>query len=185
AIRSEGIGYGDTKVKAGDDVERHDNGRTGDGFFFAGRLVEAAHNIAANTNNGYVWMTRRSPEMPDADNMDFSEVAYGRERMSVDKAPIQGFHDNEAFGTHTGLIVIKAGPLQKHDIRTVMTDFLNWETSNGAHLTYTSHYTLKNFDLIGTYNTDRVASTDTGFDFGHLTFDLTVNGLTIDNFKVG
>ena len=45
AIKTEGIGYGDWSTKVGPDVLRDDAGRTGDGFFFAGRMVEASENI--------------------------------------------------------------------------------------------------------------------------------------------
>lgn len=185
AVNVDGIGAGHTVVKAGDDVERHDTGRTGDGFFFAGRLVEAGENVAANTTHGYVWMHRRTEANPLSENLDHPDIAYGSDKIRVDHAPIQGFVDNEAFGTQVGMIVVKDGPKQGHDIRTVMDGFLNWETSEGAQITYTSHYTMKNFDLIGTYNTDRGATAKTGFEFGNLTFDLTVNGLKLQNFKTG
>ena len=131
AIKSEGIGWGDWSVKAGGDVARHDNGRTGDGFFFAGRLVEAAENVAVNTTHGFVWMHRSAPSEPSTDNLDHPEMAYGSDNVSVNTAPIQGFRDNEAFGTQIGLIVVKSGPAQNHDVRTILDGFLNWETSEG------------------------------------------------------
>ena len=80
-------------------------------------------------------------------------MAYGSDNVSVSVAPIQGFRDNEAFGTQIGLIVVKPGPGQNHDVRSVFDGFLNWETSEGVNVTYTSHYTLKNFDLVATNNT--------------------------------
>ena len=66
AIKTEGIGPGIDEVKGKvrwrlQGRVRHDNGRTGDGFFFAGRLVEAADNVAVNTTFGFVWMTRSAP----------------------------------------------------------------------------------------------------------------------------
>ncbi len=71
AIKTEGIGSTIQSVKGanavGDipsDRERHDNGRSGDGFFFAGRLVEASENVAVNTTFGFVWMTRSAPADP-------------------------------------------------------------------------------------------------------------------------
>lgn len=185
AIRSQGIGYGDWNTKIGADVSRHDNGRTGDGFFFAGRLVEAADNVAVNTTHGFVWMSRSAPKQPSTANMDHPETAYGADRLNVNTPPIQGFRNNEAFGTAVGLIVVKANPSQSHDARTIMDGFLNWETSEGANITYTAHYTLKNFDLIGTNNTRSIAEAGTGFIFGTNSFDVVVNGLKVEGFKTG
>jgi hypothetical protein len=185
AIKGEGIGYGEASVKQQEDLPRHDNGRTGDGFFFAGRLVEAVQNVAANTTNGYVWMHRSAPANPLSQNLDHPEVAYGSPRMRLDQAPIQGFRDNEAFGTQTGLIVVKADARQEHDVRTVLDGFLNWETSEGMDITYTSHYTIRDVDLIGTRNTRPVADAEFGFRVGGNTYDLTVNGIEIEGFRTG
>jgi hypothetical protein len=184
AIRSEGIGYGAWAVKHADDVARHDNGRTGDGFFFAGRLVEASDNVAANTTNGYVWMHRSAPSDPAAANLDHPEIAYGNETMNVDQAAIQGFHNNEAFGTETGLIVIKANPAQNHDVRSIFDGFLNWETSEGVNLSYTAHYTLKDFDLLSTDGT-YANGLGIGVNIGGNAFDMVFNGLTIEGFDTG
>lgn len=178
AINSEGIGAGDSTVKEDADVTRDDNGRTGDGYFFAGRLVEAAENVAANTTNGYVWLQRGPRDSVDPDTAHFPELGYGMDSVTVDHMPIQGFHDNEAFATHTGIIVVKANPDQGHDVRTIMDGFLNWETREGAHITYTSHYTLQNFDLLA-----RSSGSNFGIDFGTGTFDLVINGIRVEGFE--
>ncbi|QFT92010.1 Bifunctional hemolysin/adenylate cyclase precursor [Roseovarius sp. THAF9] len=185
AIRSEGIGYGDWTAKDQNDVQRHDNGRTGDGFFFAGRLVEANDNVAANTTHGYVWMHRSAPAAALSDNLDQPEVAYGAGTIRPDLAPIQGFDDNEAFGTQVGLIVVKANHRQEHEVRTVMDGFLNWETSAGVNLSYTSHYTVKNIDLIGTENREEPANAEYGVRLGNNAYDMVVNGAAIDGFATG
>lgn len=186
AIKTEGIGYGSDKTKSGRDVARDDVGRTGDGFFFSGRLVEAAENVAANTTHGFVWMTRTSAGNPDVDHTDIPDAYYGREyARATDWVPIQGFSDNVAYGTQVGLIVVKRAIEQNHDVRSVLDGFLNWETSTGVDLTYTSHYTLKNIDLIGTDNPLPVANADKGFQFGAQVFDIVVNDLKVSNFKVG
>lgn len=186
AIKTEGIGYGSDKTKSGRDVNRDDVGRTGDGFFFSGRMVEAAENIAANTTHGFVWMTRTSSDKPNTLHTDFPDAFYGQEFVrSQDWVPIQGFSDNEAFGTQVGLIVVKRSIEQNHEVRSVLDGFLNWETSSGIDLTYTSHYTLKNIDLIGTKNDLPVGNAQDGFQFGAQVFDIVVNGLKVSNFKVG
>lgn len=185
AIKSEGVGYGDWTVKDQDDIARGDDGRTGDGFFFAGRLVEAAENVAANTTNGYVWLQRGDRDQIDMKTSHNPDLAYGRDRVGTDNAPIQGFHDNEAFGTNTGLIVIKAGPDQGHDVRTVLDGFLNWETREGLNFSYTSHYTLLDIDLIGQrgQNGGFSNSTGAGIVLGTNNFDMVVNGLDVTGFE--
>lgn len=185
AIKTEGVAYGESAVKDAADLARHDNGRTGDGFFFAGRLVDAKDNVAANTTQGYVWMHRSAPNDPAAETVDYPEIGYGKSTIRLDQAPIQGFYNNEAFGTQVGLIVVKASPQQEHDVRTVMDGFLNWETSTGMEITYTAHYTIKNVDLIGTENERPIADARTGFRFGGNTYDVVVNGLKIDGFTEG
>ena len=133
---------------------------------------ETGENIAANTTHGYVWNTRTSNVKSDVDHTDHPEAFYGREDLRGSQyAPIQGFGDNEAFGTQVGLIVVKRGIEQNHDVRSVIDGFLNWETSNGIQLTYTSHYTLKDIDLIGTNSEVPLSNAKTGFDFGPKTFD--------------
>lgn len=184
AIRSQGISWGDVPAKDPSDLDRHDNGRTGDGFFFAGRLVEAAENIAINTTHGYVWMHRSAPSGPLSSTLDQPEIAYGEDRMNPDHVPIQGFRDNEAFGTEIGLMVIKANAQQGHDVRSVLDGFLNWETRKGVDISYTAHYTLKDFDLVATTRTGFFAP-DTGFYFGTNAFDIAVNGLKITGFNTG
>ena len=186
AIKTEGIGYGHAKTKSGADVNRDDVGRTGDGFFFSSRAVEASENIAANTTHGFVWMTRTAKVSAGADQTDQPDAYYGSDTTrSNSHIPIQGFSDNEAFGTQVGLIVVKRMIEQNHDVRSTLDGFTNWETSEGVQLTYTSHYTLKNFDLLGTYNPLPVANAGTGFEFGPQVFDMTVNGLTVENFQTG
>jgi hypothetical protein len=185
AIRSEGIGPGAFMVKEGSDVERRDTGRTGDGFFFAGRLVEAAENVAVNTTNGFVWMHRNTSADPLSANLDHPEIAYGSDTMLVNLAPIQGFRDNEAFGTNTGLIVLKSNAAQQqHDMRSVLDGFLNWETNEGVDISYTGHYTMLDFDLLAAR--EFTGGPDTiGVNIGAMAFDLVFNGIAIGGFNVG
>ncbi|MBO9437018.1 cadherin-like domain-containing protein, partial [Ruegeria sp. R13_0] len=182
AIRSEGL---DRLAKDATDGARHDNGRTGDGFFFAGRLVEAAENVAVNTSNGFVWMHRSAPSAPLANNLHQPELGYGAETVPVGHAPIQGFRDNEAFGTELGLHIVKANPAQETDVRTVLDGFLNWETAQGVQIGYTSHYTLKDFDLVATQNITGYGGPWIGIGFANNVFDFVVNGLTAEGFQRG
>lgn len=185
AVKSEGIGYGDATAKRWQDVERHDNGRTGDGFFFAGRLVEAEGNVAANTTNGYVWMTRSAPSAPSTSAMEHHDLGYGLETVSSERTPIRNFTNNEAFGNATALMVVKANPAMSHDVRNVFTDFTAWEVSEGVNLSYASAYTFIDFTLIGTQNTAAVAYAHTAINLHTNTFDIVFNGLDVQGFGTG
>ncbi len=185
AIKSEGIGWGDWTVKEAADVARHDNGRTGDGFFFAGRLVEAAENVAANTTHGFVWLHRGPRTDPSAANLQHRETAYGATDMNVDDAAIEGFRDNEAFATHIGIIVVKANPAQGHDVRSVFDGFLNWETVQGVNLSYTAHYTLLDLDLLGLADREPFQNRRAALHVGTNASDITVNGITGERFTTG
>jgi len=182
AIRSRGFDWGDAAAKVG--ADRHDNGRTGDGFFFAGRLVEAAENVAANTTHGFVWMHRSAPADSVPQTLQYPEVAYGRPVLKPEDPPIQGFRDNEAFGTEVGLMVINKNPEQGHDVRSVLDGFLNWETKKGVDISYSGHYTLIDFDLIGTAGQEFFVP-DTGVNIGTNAFDFALNGLRLERFPVG
>ncbi|MCQ0090464.1 PA14 domain-containing protein [Roseovarius sp. M141] len=185
AIKSEGIGYGDWVAKQESDVARQDTGRTGDGFFFAGRLVEAAENVAVNTTNGFVWMHRNPGANPLSANLDHPEIAHGFDKLSVNLGPIQGFRDNEAYGTHTGVMVIKDNAAQQqHDMRSVFDGFLNWETQEGVNISYTAHYTLLDFDLLATRESTG-GPESSGVTLGAMAFDMVFNGLKMDGFDTG
>ncbi|MDO5631980.1 MAG: G8 domain-containing protein [Paracoccus sp. (in: a-proteobacteria)] len=185
AIKAIGVDYGDWAVKRVGDPADNDIAKTGDGFFFAGRQVQAYENVAINTTHGYTWFHRVAPEQPLSDNLEYPGISYGRDTVPVNRTPIEGFRDNEAFGTQIGLMVIKATPEQHNDIRSVFDGFLNWETSTGVVLGYTSHYTMLDFDLIGTTNPQRVAEAASGVRFSLNVFDMVFNGLKVDGFENG
>jgi hypothetical protein len=67
----------------------------------------------------------------------------------------------------------------------VLDGFLNWETHEGVNFSYTAHYTLKDFDLIGTDGGNEFASSAKAVQLGSNAFDMVINGLKIQNFKVG
>ena len=185
AIKAEGIGFGDYTAKDQFDVAADDVGRTGDGFFFASRSVETAENIAANTTHGFVWMTRGADGRPLPEGLDQPEILYGLESANTANVPIHGFQDNEALGTHIGLIVVKNNPAQGHDVRTVLDGFTAWEVTEGVNFSYTAHYTLKDFVLVGTRDQEAVSRADTGVVFGNNAFDFVINGIEVEGFEYG
>ncbi len=178
-----GIGH-DNNPKVGDDVNAFDLGRTGAGFWFQGRIVDAVDNVAAGipSGQGFVYMSRGSlndvidvnpAHAPQPDSLNYLDEA----RIFV--PAISQFVGNEAIATGSGFYVVKPGPFQGHDVRSVISDFTAWETRFGIHLEYTGHYTVKNADLVGAGNGE------SGISAGQNTIDLVVNNANIEGFKTG
>ncbi|MEO1192690.1 MAG: cadherin-like domain-containing protein [Pseudomonadota bacterium] len=169
-------------VKESSDVSAFDLARTGDGFWFQGRMVESSGNIAASVNHGFVYM-HRGPGMLtfDAGIHDFPELFNGDSTVGPDDAPILEFRNNEAFAAKEGLHVVKANPNQGHDLHSHFTDFTAWEVKRGAHFEYTSHYTIEGFDLIGK-TPSAFNLSDTGISFGPNTTDMTIVSGSIADF---
>jgi len=186
AIKSIGVaGIGiDNNPKVGDDVNAFDLGRTGAGFWFQGRIVDAVDNVAAGipSGQGFVYMSRgslndvinvTSEHAPQPDSLNYLDDAR------IFLPAISQFVGNEAIAAGSGFYVVKPGPNQGHDVRSVIDDFTAWETRFGIHLEYTGHYTIKDADLIGAAN--GVA----GIQAGQNTIDLVVNNANIEGFKTG
>ena len=69
-------------------------------------------------------------------------------------------------------------------MHSVLEDFTAWNVDLGAGLEYTSHYTLKDFDIIG--NEDSLYTPrDYGILFGGNVSDMTIVNPTIENFTWG
>lgn len=171
--------------KNGVDNEIFDMARTGAGFWFQGRLVRAVDNIAASVNHGHVYFHRGDGMLRfDARHFTLPEALGLDPSARANHPPIMVFHGNEAFATTVGLFVVKANPNQRHDIRSIMKDFTAWSVRAGADLEYTSHYTLKDFDLIGQED-EPFRSAATGINFGTNTSDMVINRTTIEGFETG
>lgn len=184
AIKSEGAGgFGSPVEKIIADLERDDMGRFGEGFFLHGRLVEVSECVAISCNHGFCWQHRGVITDPLTEHMHQPETGWGRERTQVKHTVIQGFRDNEAFGGTIGLLILKAGPHQQHDVRTVLNGFKAWEVHQGAEISYTAEYTLLDFDLLGTVN--RYKTGGRGCEFGNNLFNMTVNRMKIGGFYIG
>lgn len=183
AIKAEGNSA--FNPKNGNDVELFDMGRTGDGFWFQGRMVKSVGNIAASVNHGFVYLHRGSG-MLGFDNTIFTlpEALRLEGNVGPDDAPILNFHDNESFASTVGLYVVKANPNQQHDIHSHLSGFTAWEVEAGAALEYTSHYLLEDFDLIGK-TPEPFSSAQFGIDFGTNTTDMVVNRAHIEGFEIG
>ncbi len=186
AIKAEGIN-GSFNPKNNNDINSFDIARSGDGFWFQGRMVASIGNIAASVNRGFTYFHRDSSQtmirippqlfmLPEALGLSGT--------VGADDIPIRHFHDNEAFASTVGVFVVKANPDQDHDIYTVMSDFTAWEVTAGAAIEYTAHYLLRDFDLIG--NTPEPFRNPVfGIEFGTNTTDMVVRDARIENFPVG
>jgi hypothetical protein len=183
AIKAEGNSA--FNPKNGNDPDAFDMGRTGDGFWFQGRMVRAVGNVAASVNHGYVYLHRGSGMngFPN-DAFMLPEALRIAGDASPDDAPIFNFHDNEAFASTVGIYVVKANPNQQHDIHSHLSKFTAWEVRAGAAMEYTSHYLLEDFDIIG--NTpEPFRNPAFGIDFGTNTSDMVINRATIEGMETG
>ena len=181
AIQAHGIGVGPWFDKEASDVEAFDLARTGIGFYFQGRMIKTTGNVAADVNEGFVYMTRGSPADILADDLAQPDILHGLPSSDVAAAPIQNFTDNEVFASGYGFIVIKANPYQEHDVRSVIDGFKAWETGVGMNLQYTAHYTILNSDFVGPAN----AGNAIGIELGANTYDIVLDDDSFSNLKNG
>ncbi len=187
AIKSLGV---DHIVKNGDDVNAFDLGRTGTGFWFQGRLVEAVGNVAAGVPSGAGFTYfHRGPESDligvDPSSAELSDALRYLGRVDPNIPAISLFSGNEAIATETGLDVIKANPRQGHGVRSVIDDFTAWEVQTGVHLQYTAHYTLIGLDIVATDAPGRRPLDTTGVLLDSNVIDVVINGASIDGFYIG
>ena len=186
AVNSKGRN-GAYNPKNGNDIYAYDIARTGDAYWFQGRLVASIGNIAASANRGFTYFHRdHSKTMIGTDpSLFMAPQAVGLAgTVPADKIPIRHFHGNESYASTVGVFVVKANPRQHHDIYTVMSDFTAWEVKTGASIEYTSHYLLRDFDVIG-LTSEPFRHAETGIEFGRNTTDMVVRDARIDSFEVG
>ncbi|MGF1515804.1 MAG: G8 domain-containing protein, partial [Elainellaceae cyanobacterium] len=176
AIKSEGASE---ISKVG--TRNHDVARNGVGFWFQGRLVDNENNVAAGQRQaGSVYLLRgEDQEDVLTDNLEFEETGRYQEDLLVGRPHIESFKNNEVIASGKGLEVIKANPNQGHDVRSVIDGLKAWEVRTGTHLEYTSKYTLKDLDFIGT------KGARTGISFGNNAEDMVVNGARVRGFDTG
>lgn len=186
AVKAEGISSS-YNPKNNNDIQTYDIARSGDAFWFQGRMVASVDNVAASVNRGYTYFHRdKSGTMIRTDPQLFmAPQALGLSKLvGADKIPIRHFHGNEAYASTVGLFVVKANPRQGHDIYTVMTDFTAWEVQTGASIEYTAHYLLRDFDLIG-LTSEPFRKANSGIEIGRNTSGMIVRDARIDGFEFG
>jgi len=192
AINAQGVSWG--LAKGANNYHEFDIGKTGDGFWFSGRMVESSDNVAASVNHGYIYFHRGPNEAnADGDNrpLEFdSEVFAFDEALTYDDAvapnnvPILVNNGNETFASHIGMHVVKANPVQGHDIHSVVDDFTAWNIVKGIDLEYTSHYILNDIDLIAVEG-NVLGTYKNGIAFGTNTFDMIISNSSVVGFQRG
>ena len=184
AIYAEGRGW--QNLKGGTELSGFDTARTGDGFWFQGRMVASHDNVAASVNHGFAYFHRGGDGNGkyDAAQFEFADALNYADDANAATTPITAFSGNETFASRQGMHVVKASPNQGHDIHSVLEDFTAWNVDTGAHFQYTAHYVLKDFDVIG----DGDGSFDKlsgGITFGKNVYDFSIVDAKIDGFHNG
>lgn len=172
-------------IKDGDDVGAGDVGRQGVGFWFTGRAVDVVRNVAAGAPDGigFAYFHRVAEKYvikADPKTIQSGEKLRYADAVYPNEPNIQIFEDNEALAVGQGLIIIKSGPRQNNDSRSLITRFTGWEVNRGVHLEYTAHYTLSDLDLVSASRSqgqNRIA-----LEYGANAFDMTLNRGRIDGF---
>lgn len=187
AIKSLGVA---NAVKNGDDVNAFDLGRTGTGFWFQGRLVEAVDNVAAGVPSGagFTYFHRGSASdhiAVDPSTIDQGDALRYLERVDTHIPAISIFSGNETIASEKGFEVIKANPRQGHGVRSVIDDFTAWEVETGVHLQYTAHYTFTDLDLVASDSAGVIPARTRGVVLDPNVVDIVINRANIDGFYVG
>jgi hypothetical protein len=141
-------------------------------------------------NNGFVYFHRGTPGPDELTRIDSATTDIPGafqyiDQIAIKDHPILGFSGNEAFATKAGMYVAKAHVSQGHDVHTVLEDFTAWNVQLGADLSYTAHYTLKDFDLIAEEETPGWNGKGFGIMFGSNTSDMAIIDATIEGFEYG
>ena len=181
AINAKGVSWGIPK-NTSEIKDTFDTARGGEGFWFQGRLVEATDNVAASVNVGFAYFHRDKADGTldfDAELFDFPQALAYDDVVRADDVSIRVFDGNETFASNEGLHVVKANTAQGHDVWSHLTDFTAWNVQTGAHLQYTSHYILEDFDLVG------AEGAKWGIRFGNNLSEITVVEPSIDGFNIG
>jgi Ca2+-binding RTX toxin-like protein len=187
AIYAEGMSWGISKNTTKISDNQFDTARGGDGFWFQGRLIETTNNVAASVNNGYVYFHRNGDDRmigSEVAHFELPEALLYKETVSADDIAIRLFSNNETFAAQRALEVVKANPNQGHDVWSEIDSLTGWNVTSGVRLEYTSHYILRDLDLISRVQ-ERENSAATGIAYGKNTSDVVIIDSSIDGFRTG
>ncbi len=171
-----------------------DHGNGGDGFFFQGRMVKARNNVAASTNNGYAFFhrsetisaSRPTGALPFDPNVSAYPEAMRQHDPMVDHqhALVLNFNDNETFASNRGMHVTKANTNQGTDIHSEFNRLTAWNVQTGAEFAYTSHYIVRDFDVVAA-DPVQFREPGAGIAFGTNLSDIILINPNVENFRVG
>lgn len=161
------------ETKQAEFVVPHDQGASGQGFFFQGRMIEFWES-ARGWNRAYgmyepvTWIHRSRPVSP---TLDFGQhdveplnwihgAAVGWKRnMAADEPSITKVGKFQFSGCRRGMRVVKASPDQRHDLRSHFRDFIVTGCLKGLEWEYTGHYSAHGFLIV---RSKRLASNQQG-----------------------
>lgn len=135
-------GKGDDTHKAAFDQTNLDPARSGAAYWYSGRFIRNADNIAIAAEGGFVFNTRMVSLNMEAVQYDQPTALRATTDRDINLAPLSNFRDNKAIACPTGMIVIKSGPAQHSDLRSHLVGFKAWSCPIGQTVTYTGHYTM-------------------------------------------
>lgn len=187
AIYAQGISWEIAKNSTTLSETEFDTARGGDGFWFQGRLITTTNNIASSVNTGFTYFHRNGDGrmLPvDPEHFEFPDALLYQSDIRADHVAILGFSGNETFAANMGLEIVKANPNQGHDVWSLLDDFTGWSVKTGARLEYTTHYILRDFDLIAKTPT-LYSPPVTGIGLGKSTSEVVIIDSKIDGFVTG
>ncbi|MEP4996686.1 hypothetical protein, partial [Pseudophaeobacter sp.] len=113
-----------------------------------------------------------------------SDALWNDDAVKPSTPSIREFSGNESFAAREGLHIVKDNPNQGHDVWSTLDDFTAWNVVSGAHLEYTSHYLLEDFDLIGKEGVT-FSRPEAGISVGTNSSEIVILNSSIDGFETG
>lgn len=141
-------------AKSADSVNREDLANCGEAVWIS-RLINLKGQVVAGVTNspGVINMTRLPkasiPVIPPERLPHFSVMDDEQVGVDNDRPPIREVADYECFAAATCVEIIKANPLQRHNVYTVFNRAKFWNLHDcGMVMTYTSGYVLKSINVV-------------------------------------
>ncbi|WP_168206632.1 G8 domain-containing protein [Lacipirellula limnantheis] len=160
----------------------HDFGFNGHGFWMQGPGVELIGNISAGSRAAaFVYFTASAKAQFDAVNLNDPALAAGLKVTPVGVVPLNGFSDNVAVASQTGL-EMWFHQMMMTDGDSVIERFTSWNsTLAGIALHYSGNVQIANAKLIG----DLSAFNGIGIATNSFVHDVTINNLMAVGYQVG
>jgi hypothetical protein len=116
-----------------------------------------------------------------AENLTDPSIANGKENISVANVPLQGFHDNVAYGSKIGAATRFHLLNAKHDQQSVIANLHVWNNGTGLSLPYTNQTVVRNVTVIGNVNNPK----GTGINRNNVTRNITFENLHVEGYNIG